>query len=43
VPKALQEMFKAGVSATSERAMKAKLQMKKLDLAALQKAYDGAD
>jgi len=42
VPKALQEMYKAGVSAKSERAMKAMLQMKKLDIAALQKAYDGA-
>src|SRR3954470_24110861 len=41
VPKALQEMFKSGVSPKSERAMKAMLQMKKLDLAALQKAYDG--
>ena len=42
VPTALQEMYKAGVSAKSERAMKAMLQMKKLDIAALQKAYDGA-
>jgi predicted 3-demethylubiquinone-9 3-methyltransferase (glyoxalase superfamily) len=42
VPKALQEMYKAGVSARSERAMKAMLQMKKLDIATLQKAYDGA-
>ena len=42
VPKALQEMYKAGVSAKSERAMKAMLQMKKLDIATLQKAYDGA-
>src|SRR5436189_76695 len=42
VPKALQEMYKTGVSAKSERAMKAMLQMKKLDIAALQKAYDGA-
>jgi predicted 3-demethylubiquinone-9 3-methyltransferase (glyoxalase superfamily) len=42
VPKALQEMYKAGVSAKSERAMKAMLRMKKLDIAALQKAYDGA-
>ena len=41
VPTALQEMYKAGVSAKSERAMKAMLQMKKLDIAALQKAYDG--
>jgi len=42
VPKALQEMYKAGVSAKSERAMGAMLQMKKLDIATLQKAYDGA-
>jgi predicted 3-demethylubiquinone-9 3-methyltransferase (glyoxalase superfamily) len=43
VPKAVLEMYKAGVSAKSERAFKAMMQMKKLDLAALQKAYDGAD
>lgn len=43
VPKALFEMYGSGVSAKSERAMKAMPQMKKLDLAALQKAYDGAD
>jgi predicted 3-demethylubiquinone-9 3-methyltransferase (glyoxalase superfamily) len=42
VPKALLEMYKAGVSEKSERAMKAMLQMKKLDIATLQKAYDGA-
>ena len=43
VPKAVLEMYKAGVSAKSERAFKAMMQMKKLDLAALQNAYDGAD
>jgi predicted 3-demethylubiquinone-9 3-methyltransferase (glyoxalase superfamily) len=42
VPKALLEMYKAGVSPKSERAMKAMLQMKKLDIGLLQKAYDGA-
>ena len=41
VPTALQEMYKAGVSAKSERAMKAMLQMKKLDIAKLERAYAG--
>jgi predicted 3-demethylubiquinone-9 3-methyltransferase (glyoxalase superfamily) len=41
VPAALQEMYTAGVSAKSERAMKAMPKMKKLDIDALQKAYDG--
>jgi hypothetical protein len=34
-------MWKSGVSAKSERAMKPRMRMKKLDIAALQKAYDG--
>jgi hypothetical protein len=34
-------MYTAGVSAKSERAMKAMPKMKKPDIAALQKAYDG--
>lgn len=42
VPKAWQDMLKGGVSAATERAMKAMLRMKKLDMAALKKAYDGA-
>jgi predicted 3-demethylubiquinone-9 3-methyltransferase (glyoxalase superfamily) len=41
VPRQVMDMWKSGVSARSERAMKAMLQMKKLDIAALQKAYDG--
>ena len=41
VPIQAMEMWKSGVSAKSERAMKAMMQMKKLDIAALQKAYDG--
>jgi predicted 3-demethylubiquinone-9 3-methyltransferase (glyoxalase superfamily) len=42
VPTALQDMFKSGDAAKSGRAMNAMLKMKKLDIAALQKAYDGA-
>jgi len=41
VPTEVMEMWKSGVSAKSERAMKAMMQMKKLDIAALQKDYDG--
>lgn len=41
VPIQAMEMWKSGVSAKSERAMKAMMQMKKLDIAALQTAYDG--
>ena len=41
VPTRVMEMWKSGVSARSERAMKALMQMKKLDIAALRKAYDG--
>ncbi|MBS0526833.1 MAG: VOC family protein [Proteobacteria bacterium] len=41
VPTRVMDMWKSGVSAKSERAMKAMMQMKKLDIAALQKAYDG--
>ena len=42
VPIGFVEMFRGPASAGSERAMQAMLQMKKLDIAALQKAYDGA-
>jgi hypothetical protein len=35
------QMWKSGVSAKSESAMKPRMRMKKLDIAALQKAYDG--
>jgi predicted 3-demethylubiquinone-9 3-methyltransferase (glyoxalase superfamily) len=41
VPEALLAMLTAKDPIRSERAMKALLQMKKLDLAALQRAYDG--
>jgi predicted 3-demethylubiquinone-9 3-methyltransferase (glyoxalase superfamily) len=42
VPTIMEEMFTGGVSGKSERAMAAMLEMKKLDIAALKKAYDGA-
>ncbi len=40
VPKGMDEMFAKGDPARANNAMKAMLQMKKLDLAELQKAYD---
>jgi predicted 3-demethylubiquinone-9 3-methyltransferase (glyoxalase superfamily) len=42
VPEEMDEMFKDSGSPGSERAMEAMLQMKKLDLATLRKAYQGA-
>ena len=42
VPRALLEMFNAGDAAASQRAMSAMLQMTKLDLAAVRKAYEDA-
>lgn len=42
VPGAIHEMFKSGDAAKTGRLMTAMLQMKKLDIAALQKAFDGA-
>lgn len=42
VPTALPEMLSDADYAKSERVMTALLQMKKLDIAALQRAYDGA-
>lgn len=41
VPAIMDEMFKGAATPKSERAMSAMLQMKKLDIAALKKAYDG--
>lgn len=41
VPSALQDMMQAGDPARAERVMKSLMQMVKLDLATLQKAYDG--
>ncbi len=41
VPIALEKMLTDSDSAKAQRAMKAMLEMKKLDIAALQKAYDG--
>jgi predicted 3-demethylubiquinone-9 3-methyltransferase (glyoxalase superfamily) len=41
VPSMLDELFDDENSAGSQRAMEAMLQMKKLDVAALQQAYDG--
>jgi predicted 3-demethylubiquinone-9 3-methyltransferase (glyoxalase superfamily) len=41
VPTIMSELFKGDATPQSERAMSAMLQMKKLDLAALKKAYDG--
>ena len=42
VPKALSELLGGPDKAKSARAMKAMLQMKKLDIAELKRAYDGA-
>jgi predicted 3-demethylubiquinone-9 3-methyltransferase (glyoxalase superfamily) len=41
VPTIMDEMFKGAATPKSERAMSAMLQMEKLDIAALKKAYDG--
>jgi hypothetical protein len=41
VPRGMEDMFNGSDPAKSERTFEAMLQMKKLDLAALQKAYDG--
>jgi predicted 3-demethylubiquinone-9 3-methyltransferase (glyoxalase superfamily) len=41
VPRALLEMYQSGVSERSERVMQAMMQMSKLDLAALQSAWEG--
>jgi predicted 3-demethylubiquinone-9 3-methyltransferase (glyoxalase superfamily) len=42
VPAGMEEFFKSGPDAGTERAMSAMMQMKKIDLAALHKARDGA-
>ena len=42
IPVAMNEMFDDHESPATQRAMQAMLQMKKLDLAELQRAYDGA-
>ncbi|MCG2620768.1 VOC family protein [Arthrobacter sp. I2-34] len=42
VPSIMPELLGSGDAAKSQRAMQAMLQMKKLDIAALQRAYDGA-
>lgn len=41
VPTAMDRMLEGPVSEKAERAMSAMMQMKKLDIAALQRAYDG--
>jgi|SRR5690348_4398594 len=41
VPNFMNELYKHGNDAGSQRAMQAMLQMKKLDIAALRRAYDG--
>lgn len=41
VPNDMDKLFKDEKSAASQRAMEAMLKMKKLDMAALQRAYDG--
>jgi predicted 3-demethylubiquinone-9 3-methyltransferase (glyoxalase superfamily) len=41
VPAGMQDMFRHGITPGSERVMVAMMQMKKLDLAALQEAYAG--
>jgi len=40
-PRALLEMIQDSTSAKSQRAMEAMMQMKKIDLAAIRRAYDG--
>jgi predicted 3-demethylubiquinone-9 3-methyltransferase (glyoxalase superfamily) len=42
VPKEMEEMFRDEKSPGAQRAMEAMLKMKKIDLAALREAYDGA-
>jgi len=41
VPRRLMEMFAGPATAATERAMTAMLQMKKMDIAALERAYEG--
>lgn len=43
IPRAMIELVSDPASEKSQRAMKAMLQMKKIDIAALRRAYDGAD
>jgi predicted 3-demethylubiquinone-9 3-methyltransferase (glyoxalase superfamily) len=43
VPAGMEEMMADPASPAAQRAMNAMLQMKKLDMAALQRAYDGAE
>ena len=42
VPTAIQELFSGADAAATERVMAALLQMSRIDIAALQKAYDDA-
>lgn len=42
VPTLMEEMLSGGVNEKSQRAFAAMMEMKKLDIAALKKAYDGA-
>jgi len=42
VPEGMEEMFRDGDSPGAKRAMEAMLQMKKLDIAELRRAYEGA-
>ena len=43
VPENMDQMFKDEKSPSAQRVMEAMLKMKKLDIATLQRAYDGAD